>query len=484
MEKSDKHTIEITETVFRDAQQSLIATRMKTEDMIPVIEKMDKLGYWSFEMWGGATFDSMIRYLDEDPWERIKIFKKYSKKTKLQMLLRGQNLVGYKHYPDDIVERFIVKAKELGIDVFRIFDALNDIRNLEKAVKTAKKVGGIVQGAISYTISPVHTIDKYVDFAKELEDLGCDIITIKDMAGLITPKVTYELIRRLKKETNLPISLHSHCTTGLAPISYYAAMEAGVDFLDCAVSPFSTGTSQPPTETTVKVIKDQGFNTNIDLSKLEEIAKYFQKIKDTKYKQYINPISERVDINALIYQIPGGMMSNLLLQLKNMNALDKFDKVLEEIPRVRKDLGYVPLVTPTSQIIGTQAVLNVLSGERYKMVTQETKDLCRGLYGKTPAPIDPHIMKKIIGSEKPIGGKPADLLRPGWEKAKKEAEPYTNKEEEILIFALFPDVARKYFERKNEVTKKNASYQKPETGQKEYVVSINGEKHNVEISEL
>lgn len=298
------------------------------------------------------------------------------------------------------------------------------------------------------------------------------------MAGLITPRAAYDLITSLKKEVDLPISLHSHCTAGLAPISYYAAMQAGVDFLDCAISPFSEGTSQPPTETIVKVIKDQGFNTAIDISKLKEIAEYFQKLKDTKYKQYINPISERVDINDLIYQIPGGMMSNLLMQLKNMNALDRLEEVLEEVPKVRKDLGYVPLVTPTSQIVGTQAVLNVISGERYKMVTQETKDLCRGLYGKTPAPIDQSIMKKIIGNEKPIKGKPTYNLEPGFEKAKELAKPYTDKEEYILMFALFPEVAKEYFERKNKnkISKKEVA--------KRYIAIINGEKHNVEISEL
>ncbi|MGC8943057.1 MAG: pyruvate carboxylase subunit B [Caldisericia bacterium] len=483
MEERKTHKINIIETVFRDAQQSLIATRMRTEDMIPIIEKMDNLGYWSFEMWGGATFDAMIRFLDEDPWERVRIFKKYAKKTKLQMLLRGKNLVGYRHYPDDIIEKFIKKSRELGIEVFRIFDALNDIRNLEKPITFAKKEGTIVQGAISYTKSPVHTIDSYINFAKELKNLGCDIITIKDMAGLITPKVTFELIKRLKEEINLPINLHSHCTTGFALVSYYKAIEANVDYLDTAISPFSLGTSQPPTELILKLIEDYGHKVDVKLSELEEITSYFENLKE-KYLKYLNPISQRVDINALIYQIPGGMMSNLISQLESMKALDKFKEVLKEIPKVREELGYIPLVTPTSQIVGTQATLNVISGERYKLVTQEVKDLVKGLYGKTPAPIKSEIVKKILGDEKEEKSINHNSI---WEKAKEEVKIYSEKEEDILTFALFPNLSKDFFEKKFKNKKKELNELKSESFDKKvknYKISIEGREYKVKIEEI
>lgn len=470
MQATKKHKINIIETVFRDAQQSLIATRMKTEDMIPIIEKMDKIGYWSFEMWGGATFDSMLRYLNENPWNRIKVFKKYTKNTKLQMLLRGKNLVGYRHYPEDIIERFIKKSIEFGIDVFRIFDALNDIRNLELPIKIAKKEGAIVQGAICYTISPVHTIDSYINFSKKLKDLGCDIITIKDMAGLISPKVTFDLIKSIKEETKLPVNLHSHSTTGLAIASYCKAIEAEVDFLDTAISPFSLGTSQPPTETIVKIVEDYGFETNINLESLIEISEYFEKIKE-KYSEILNPISLKVDINALIYQIPGGMMSNLLSQLKSMNAIDKLKEVLKEIPKVREELGYIPLVTPTSQIVGTQATLNVITGERYKIIPQETRNLVLGLYGKTPAEIDNKIKEIILKTSKNINEDESVLT---WEKAEKEAKIYSKKEEDILTFALFPNLAKDFFEKANNKDKKI----------KYYKINMNNKEYNVKIEEV
>ncbi|MBU1356232.1 MAG: pyruvate carboxylase subunit B [Candidatus Edwardsbacteria bacterium] len=488
----EKHTVNITETAFRDAHQSLIATRMRTEDMIPMIEKMDQVGYWSFEMWGGATFDTMLRFLDENPWDRIRIFKKHAKKTKLQMLLRGQNLVGYKHYADDILEHFIKKAAELGIDVFRVFDALNDIRNMEKAIVTAKKAGATVQGAISYTLSPVHSIDGFVKFAQELKDLGCDIITIKDMAGLISPASAKELVGKLKSEVGLPVCLHSHCTTGMAPTSYFAAAQAGADILDCAISPFGSGTSQPPTETMVEMLDNSGFGLKVDKSHFLEIAEYFQEIKDTAYQHLITPVAERVDVRALVYQVPGGMLTNMVSQLEKQNASDKFEAVLKEIPKVRAELGYVPLVTPTSQIVGTQATFNVLGGERYKMIIQEVKDLCKGLYGKTPAPIDPVVMKKAIGDEKPITDRPANHIAPEWEKCKKEMEGISDKEEDILSYALYPAVAKEYFAVQKDPLKKKARQESLKAGvpspeghpQRHFVMRVNDENYEVGITEI
>ncbi|HEX3013588.1 MAG TPA: pyruvate/oxaloacetate carboxyltransferase, partial [Methanobacterium sp.] len=413
--------IKIIETAFRDAHQSLLATRMRTRDMLPIAEEMDKVGFFSMEAWGGATFDTCIRYLNEDPWERLIELKEHLKKTPIQMLLRGQNLVGYKHYPDDVVRKFVEKSYENGVDIFRIFDALNDIRNMEYSIKVAKEQDAHVQGVISYTISPFHTVEKYVEFAKELEALECDSVAIKDMAGLISPHDTYELITALKEETNLKINLHCHCTSGMTPMSYYAACQAGVDILDTAISPLSGGTSQPPTESTVAALQGTPYDTGLDLKLLTNIKKYFEEIRK-KYSGILDPIAEQVDTEVLIYQIPGGMLSNFVSQLKVQNALDKYEDVLEEVPRVRKDLGYPPLVTPTSQIVGIQAVMNVLGGERYKSVTKEVKDYLKGLYGKPPAPVDEDIRKKIIGDEKPITVRPADLLKPQLEKCKEKGE--------------------------------------------------------------
>jgi len=486
------HLVNITETAFRDAHQSLIATRMRTEDMVPMIWKMDQAGYWSFEMWGGATFDTMLRYLDENPWDRIRIFRKYTQKTKLQMLLRGQNLVGYKHYADDILERFINKAAELGIDVFRVFDALNDIRNMAKAITVAKQAGATVQGAISYTLSPVHSIDGFVKFAKDLKDLGCDIITIKDMAGLISPSATWELVSQLKAEVGLPVCLHSHCTTGIAPTSYIKAAEAGVDILDCAISPFGSGTSQPPTEAIVEMLEGAGFKLNVNKSLFLDIAEYFQDVKDNAYSHLITPVAERVDVKALVYQVPGGMLTNLVSQLEKQNALDKFDDVLKEIPVVRKDLGYVPLVTPTSQIVGTQATVNILSGERYKIIIQEVKDLCRGLYGRTPAPIDPAVLKKAIGGDTPITDRPADHIAPEWDKAKKEMEGVSDSEEDILTYALYPAVAKQYFDAQKDPLKKKARQDAIKAGtvtpeghpQRRFVMRVDGEDYEVGVTEI
>ena len=437
--------VKITETAFRDAHQSLLATRMRTRDMVPIIEEMDKVGYHAIEAWGGATFDTCIRFLNEDPWERLRILKENFTETPLQMLLRGQNLLGYKHYADDIVTKFVEKSYENGIDIFRIFDAMNDIRNMQQSIKVAKEQGAHVQGTISYTISPVHTIDKFVEFAKELEALECDSIAIKDMAGLITPSVVFELVSRLKEETDLLVNLHSHCTSGMTPISYYAACQAGVDILDTAISPIAWGTSQPPTESIVASLQGTEFDTGLDLKALNQIKKYFETLRE-KYEGYIDPISERIDTDVLMYQIPGGMLSNLISQLKQQNALDRYQDVLEEMPRVRKDMGYPPLVTPTSQIVGIQAVMNVINGERYKIVSNEVKDYMKGFYGRAPAPINQEIAKKIIGDEERITCRPADLIEPEYENFKKEGEELgiIKKEEDVLTLAMLPPVAKQF----------------------------------------
>jgi len=437
--------IKIIETAFRDAHQSLLATRMRTRDMLPIAEKMDSVGYFSLEAWGGATFDTCIRYLNEDPWERLVQLKDAVKKTPLQMLLRGQNLVGYKHYPDDVVRNFVEKSYENGIDVFRIFDALNDIRNMELSITVAKEQGAHVQGTISYTTSPVHTLDKYVEFAKELEGVGCDSVAIKDMAGLISPHDTYEIVKTLKEETDLLINLHCHCTSGMTPMSYYSACEAGVDILDTAISPLSWGASQPPTESMVAALEGTPYSTGLDLKLLSEIKKYFEEIRK-KYSSLIDPISEKVDTDVLLYQIPGGMLSNFVSQLKEQNALDRYEEVLKEVPKVREDLGYPPLVTPTSQIVGIPAVMNVLGGERYKNVSKEVKEYIKGYYGRPPAPVNSEIAKKIIGDAEVINTRPGDLLEPELEKfrAKGIEMGIIKKEEDVLTFALYPAVAPKF----------------------------------------
>ena len=437
--------VRFTETALRDAHQSLLATRMRTRDMIPIAEEMDKIGYFSVEAWGGATFDTCIRYLNEDPWERLRNLKSEFNKTPIQMLLRGQNLVGYKHYPDDVVTKFVEKSYENGVDIFRVFDALNDIRNMEKAIKVAKDQGAHVQGTISYTISPVHTLDDFVDLAKNLEALDCDSVAIKDMAGLITPTAAYDLVSKLKEETDLLVDLHCHCTSGMTPISYYAACQAGVDILDTAISPLSWGTSQPPTESMVAALQGTPYDTGLDLKKLTNIKEYFDDIKE-KYATILDPIAESIDADVLLYQIPGGMLSNLISQLKEQNALDRYDDVLDEMPRVRKDMGYPPLVTPTSQIVGIQAVMNVLGGERYKTVSNEVKEYMKGNYGKPPAPVDPEISKKIIGDEEVITCRPADLLEPEFDKFKSEGmeKGFVKSDEDALTYALYPPIAPKF----------------------------------------
>ena len=442
--------IKITETALRDGHQSLIATRLRTEEILPILEIMDKVGYYAMEVWGGATFDSCLRYLNEDPWERLREIKKRVKNTKLQMLLRGQNLLGYKHYPDDIVEKFIEKAVENGIDIIRLFDALNDVRNLETSIKATKKAGAHCQCAISYTTSKVHTIEYYISLMKEMEKAGADSICIKDMAGILTPDTAYELITKVKKEIKIPIELHGHCTSGIASMTYMKAVEAGVDIIDTAISPFAEGTSQPCTESLAVVFKDGERNPGLNLEVLNEVAAYFRPIKQ-KYLDngILNPKVMETEPKTLIYQVPGGMLSNLLSQLKAQNSGDKYEEVLKEIPKVREDLGFPPLVTPLSQMVGTQAVFNILVGERYKVIPKEIKDYVKGFYGKSPVPISEEIRKKIIGNEQSIGVRPADLLEPGFEKAKEEIGDLAKSDEDVLSYALFPQVAKKFLEEKN-----------------------------------
>ncbi len=437
----------ITETILRDAHQSLIATRMTTDEILPAVEMLDKVGYHSLEAWGGATFDSCLRFLNEDPWERLRKIKDKAKNTPLQMLFRGQNILGYRHYADDVVEYFVKKSVANGIDIIRIFDALNDVRNLQTAINATKKEGGHVQAAISYTISPVHNIDFFVKLAKEYENCGADSICIKDMAGLLIPYEAEKLVKELKKAVKVPIQLHTHYTSGVASMTYLKAIEAGVDVVDCALSPLSMGTSQPATEPLVKTLEGTPYDTGINIDALTEVADYFKPLRE-KYlaSGLLNTKVLGVDINTLKYQVPGGMLSNLVSQLKQQNAEDKFEEVLKEIPRVREDLGWLPLVTPTSQIVGTQAVLNVLMGERYKMVSKETKGIVKGEYGKTPVPISDEFRKKIIGDEEPITCRPADLIKPELEELKKKCAKWTKQEEDVLSYALFDQVATKYFE--------------------------------------
>lgn len=439
--------VKITETVLRDAHQSLIATRMKIQDMIPILEKLDDIGYNSLEAWGGATFDACLRFLNEDPWERLRTIKKYCKKTRLQMLLRGQNLLGYKHYADDVVEYFVQKAVANGMDIIRIFDALNDPRNIETAIKACKKEGGHAQGTVCYTISPVHNLDLFVKDAKQLVDMGADSICIKDMAGLLVPYTAYELVKAMKENVKVPIQLHTHYTSGVASMTYLKAIEAGCDIVDCAISPMAMGTSQPPTEPLVATLKDTPYDTGLDLAKLSEIADYFRPIREGYISSGLLDVKVMgVDVNTLIYQVPGGMLSNLVSQLKQSNAVDKFEEVLKEVPRVREDFGFPPLVTPTSQIVGTQAVLNVVTGERYKMVPKESKAVVKGEYGKTPAPVNPEIQKMILKDEKPITARPADFIEPELQSIKDQMKEYLEQDEDILSYALFPQVAEKFFQ--------------------------------------
>ncbi|MBE6565516.1 MAG: oxaloacetate decarboxylase subunit alpha [Ruminococcaceae bacterium] len=439
--------VKITETVLRDSHQSLIATRMTTAEMLPILEQMDKVGYHSLEAWGGATFDACMRFLNEDPWERLRAIRDKVKNTKLQMLFRGQNILGYRHYSDDVVEYFVQKSLANGIDIIRIFDALNDPRNLRTAINATKKEGGHVQAAFSYTTGPVYTMEYYSKYAKQLEEMGADSICIKDMAGLLKPYDAYDLVKTIKESVKVPVQLHTHYTAGLASMTLMKAVEAGVDVIDTAISPMAMGTSQPPTEAMVAALAGTPYDTGINLGDLDKITKHFTPLRE-KYlaSGLLNPKALKVDVNALVYQVPGGMLSNLMSQLAQAGKSDKLTEVLEEVPRVRADVGYPPLVTPSSQIVGTQAVFNVIMGERYKTVTKEFKGIVRGDYGKTPVAIDPAFTKKIIGDEKPIDYRPADALKPELEQLRSEIAQYLEQDEDVLSYALFPEVSKKFFE--------------------------------------
>ncbi len=449
--------LQITDTILRDAHQSQAATRMRIEDMIPALEILDKIGYWSLECWGGATFDSCMRFLNEDPWERLRTLKKHLPNTKLQMLFRGQNILGYKHYADDVVEQFCKKSIENGIDVVRIFDALNDPRNLESAVKFVKEYGGICETAISYTTSPVHNEDYFVKLAMELEKMGADVICIKDMANLLLPYSAYSLVKKLKENVSVPIHLHTHNTAGTGDMTNLMAAQAGVDIVDCALSPMANGTANPSTESLVATLKGTDRDTGLDLVELSKAAEHFRKIADKmKADGTLDPKVLNVDPNALLYQVPGGMLSNLLSQLKQQNAEDKYYEVLAEVPRVREDFGYPPLVTPTSQIVGTQAVLNVLMG-RYKMISKESKGMLRGEYGRLPGKVNEEVRKLAIGDEKPITVRPADLIDPELAKYREEAKDLIRCDEDVLSYALFPQVAKNFLENRNKAAEKGAS---------------------------
>ena len=459
MAEIQKKPVKIVETVLRDAHQSLIATRMSTEQMLPIIDKMDKIGYYAVECWGGATFDASLRFLKEDPWERLRKLRAGFKNTKLQMLFRGQNILGYNHYADDVVEYFVQKSVANGIDIIRIFDCLNDLRNLQTAVKAANKEKAHAQIALCYTLGDAYTLDYWKDIAKRIEDMGADSICIKDMAGLLTPYAAQELVSALKESTQLPIDLHTHYTSGVASMTYLKAVEAGCDIIDTAMSPLALGTSQPATEVMVETFKGTPYDTGYDQKLLAEIADYFRPMRDEALETgLLNPKNLGVNIKTLLYQVPGGMLSNLTSQLKEQHAEDKFYDVLEEVPRVRKDLGECPLVTPSSQIVGTQAVFNVIMGERYKMVTKETKDVLSGKYGKTVKPFNPEVQKKCIGDGEIITCRPADLIGNELPKLEAEMEQYKQQDEDVLSYALFPQVATDFFKyREAQQTKMDAT---------------------------
>ena len=480
-----KQKIHITELALRDSHQSLLATRMRTEDMVPIAEKLAKAGYWSLEMWGGATFDSCVRFLNEDPWERVRTLKKLIPNTPFQMLLRGQNIVGYRHYADDMVEKFVELSAEAGIDVFRVFDALNDLRNLETAMKAVKKAGKHAEGTISYTVSPVHNLKKFVAMAVELEKMGADTICIKDMAGLLAPEAAYELVGGIKAKVKVPLHLHSHCTSGFANMTYLVAIDAGIDILDCSISSMSQGTSHPPTETIVAMLQGTEHDTGMDLDNLIEIGRYFGEVRK-KYKKFESSFTG-VDVNILKSQVPGGMISNLESQLKQQNAIDKLPAVMDEVPKVRKDLGFPPLVTPTSQIVGTQAVLNVMTGKRYDMISKESQDLIQGKYGKLPAPPDEKLLAKVLKGKEPTTCRPADLIKPEWEKFKLEMPGKSD--EDVMVHALFPQLSEKYYKDRGKPTpelfeedEKEAAPVAP-TGPASYTVSVDGKAYNVVVAE-
>lgn len=480
-------TVGLTDTTLRDAHQSLIATRMRVRDMLDILEALDEVGFYSLEVWGGATFDSCIRFLNEDPWERLREIRKGVKNTRLQMLLRGQNLVGYRHYADDVVREFIRLSVKNGMDIFRVFDALNDTRNMRLSIETVKDCGAHAQGTICFTTSPVHTTQRFVDMAIELEGLGCDSLCIKDMAGLISPEGAAELVGAIKQRVKIPLDLHSHCTSGMAPMAYYAAAKAGVDILDTAFSPFSWGTSQPPTESMAAALKDTPYATGLDLEKLNVLGERFAEIS-RKYHSLFTEEVTRPSIAVLLHQVPGGMISNLVSQLRDQKALDRLPEVLAEVPRVRADLGYPPLVTPTSQVVGTQAVLNVLTGERYKQVTKETRNYLLGYYGIVVGDINPEVSKAIIGEEIPISGRPADLLDPELPKAREEADNLgiVKQEEDVITYAMYPEIATKFLrgELKEEVITTPAAPTSAVAplSPAEFSVDVDGEVFNVKVS--
>ncbi|MGH7205531.1 MAG: sodium-extruding oxaloacetate decarboxylase subunit alpha [Nitrospiraceae bacterium] len=481
----------ITDVVLRDGHQSLLATRMRTEDMLPIAQKLDSVGYWSLEVWGGATFDTCLRFLKEDPWERLRALRAAMPNTRLQMLLRGQNIVGYRHYADDVLERFIERAAFNGIDVFRIFDALNDVRNMELAMREVKACGKHVEASICYTVSPVHSLDRFVELAKQLEDLGTDTLCIKDMAGLLSPPDAYRLVKQLKTAVRTPIHLHSHYTSGMASMSALMAVTAGLDMLDTAISPLAGGTSHPPTETLVAALRDTPYDTGLDLPQFALIADHFRTVR-RKYHQFESDFTG-VDAEILSSQVPGGMLSNLAAQLAEQNALDKMKQVLEEVPRVRKEMGYPPLVTPSSQIVGTQATLNILTGERYKVITTETKNYFLGLYGRPPGPLDPEVRVRAIGDEEPIKGRPADRLEPELEGVRKELEGKITTIEDQLSLALFPAAAREFFEERERGELKPEQLEPPpEKGPAvahelhlapvEFNLTLHGESYHIRVS--
>jgi pyruvate/oxaloacetate carboxyltransferase len=445
----EKKRVKIMETIFRDGNQSKVATRLRLEDMLPIAEKLDRVGYHSVEMWGGATFDSCIRYLNEDPWERILELKRRMPNTKMQMVIRGQSLVGYRHYPDDVVIRFVEKAAEKGIDIFRAFDALDDIRNLKTVIETVKKIGKLAEGTVCYTISPVHTVDLILEKARQLEDLGIDFFCLKDMAGLLAPFTAYEIVRRLKESLSVPIHLHTHDTCGMGAMTCLKAVEAGVDIIDTVLSPFSEGTGQPPTESLVMALKGTLYDTGLDLALLAEIADDVREMK-RKYKEFETDLGG-VDSKIMVTQIPGGVMSNMVAQLRQIGALHRLNEILEEIPRVREDLGYIPLVTPTSQIIVVQATINVITGERYKIITNQTKELLRGGYGETPGPVSKELQTKALKGEPLITCRPADLIPNVMERIRVELRGIADSEEDLLTYALFPHIALEFFRNRNRV---------------------------------
>ncbi|SEG68351.1 sodium-extruding oxaloacetate decarboxylase subunit alpha [Marinobacterium lutimaris] len=480
--------VNVTDVILRDAHQSLIATRMRTEDMLPICDKLDKVGFWSLEVWGGATFDACVRFLKEDPWERLRELRKALPNTRLQMLLRGQNLLGYRHYADDVVEAFVAKAAENGIDVFRVFDALNDLRNLETAIKAVKKAGKHAQGTICYTTSPVHTEALFVKQAQELKAMGADSIAIKDMAGLLTPYATYDLVKAIKSGVDLPVFIHSHSTAGLAAQCQLKAVEAGAEHIDTAISSFASGTSHPATESQVAALRGTQWDTGLDLELLGEIADYFREVRK-KYHQFESEFT-REDVSVQINQVPGGMMSNLANQLKEQNALGRIREVFAEIPAVRKDLGYPPLVTPTSQIVGTQAVLNVLSGERYKTITNEVKRYLQGGYGHPPAEVDAQLQTKAVGKEELIDGRPADLLSPEMARLTKEIGDLAKSEEDVLTFAMFQDIGRQFLEQREAGTLEPEQLLPASQGGRamdegvatEFKIDVHGETYQVAIT--